>query len=217
MKPYVIVNCAMSIDGKIALANRKQMRISNEEDMKRVYMLRNECDAVLVGIGTVLNDDPKLTVKEKYVKNPSQPLRIVLDSNFRTPKNAEVMSKDAPTLIVTTCREFKEGNIEVIKCGKGKVDLKRLMKILYERGIKKLMVEGGETVIWEFLKNGLVDELSVFIAPIIIGGKNSPTLAGGEGALSPQKIIKMRLVESKKLGDGILLKFHPSTWTNSSR
>jgi len=122
MKPYVIVNCAMSIDGKIALANRKQMRISNEEDMKRVYMLRNECDAVLVGIGTVLNDDPKLTVKEKYVKNPSQPLRIVLDSNFRTPKNAEVMSKDAPTLIVTTCREFKEGNIEVIKCGKGKVD-----------------------------------------------------------------------------------------------
>ena len=217
MKPYVIVNCAMSVDGKIALANRKQMRISNEEDMKRVYMLRNECDAVLVGIGTVLNDDPKLTVKEKYVKNPSQPLRIVLDSNFRTPKNAEVMSKDAPTLIVTTCREFKEGNIEVIKCGKGKVDLKRLMKILYERGIKKLMVEGGETVIWEFLKNGLVDELSVFIAPIIIGGKNSPTLAGGEGALSPQKIIKMRLVESKKLGDGILLKFHPSTWTNSSR
>ena len=217
MKPYVIVNCAMSVDGKIALANRKQMRISNEEDMKRVYMLRNECDAVLVGIGTVLNDDPKLTVKEKYVKNPSQPLRIVLDSNFRTPKNAEVMSKDAPTLIVTTCREFKEGNIEVIKCGKGKVDLKRLMKILYERGIKKLMVEGGETVIWEFLKNGLVDELSVFIAPIIIGGKNSPTLAGGEGALSPKKIIKMRLVESKKLGDGILLKFHPSTWTNSSR
>jgi len=211
MKPYVIVNCAMSIDGKIALANRKQARISNEEDMKRVYILRHKCDAVLVGIGTVLNDDPKLTVKEKYVKNPSQPLRIVLDSKFRTPKNAEVMSKDAPTLIVTTSKQFKKGNIEVIKCGEGKVDLKRLMKILYERGIKKLMVEGGETVIWEFLKNGLVDELSVFIAPIIIGGKSSPTLAGGEGALSPKKIIKMRLAEAKKLGDGILLKFHPRT------
>lgn len=211
MRPYVIVNCAMSVDGKIALANRKQIRISNEEDMKRVYMLRHECDAVLVGIGTVLNDDPKLTVKEKYVKNPSQPLRIVLDSNFRTPKNAEVMSKDAPTLIVTTCKQFKKGNIEVIKCGEEKVNLHELMKILYERGIKKLMVEGGETVIWEFLKNNLVDEISVFIAPIIIGGKNSPTLAGGEGVMSPKNIIKMKLVEARKLGNGILLRFHPST------
>lgn len=202
----------MSIDGKIALANRKQTRISNEEDMKRVYKLRHECDAVLVGIGTVLNDDPKLTVKEKYVKNPSQPLRIVLDSHFRTPKNAEVMSKNAPTLIVTTCTQFKKENIEVIKCGEKKVDLKKLMDILYKRGVKRLLVEGGETVIWEFLKNHLVDELSIFIAPIIIGGKNSPTLAGGEGASLPEEIIRMKLVESKKLGDGILLKFYsPST------
>lgn len=211
MRPYVIINCAMSIDGKIALATREQTRISNEEDMKRVHMLRHECDAVLVGIGTVLTDDPKLTVKEKYVKHPSQPLRIVLDSSFRTPKNAEVMSNDAPTLIVTTCREFKKENIEAIKCGEEKVDLKKLMNTLYEKGIKKIMVEGGETIIWEFLKNSLADELSVFVAPIIIGGTQSPALAGGEGALLPEEIIKMKLGELKKLGNGILLKFYPKT------
>ncbi len=211
MRPYVIINCAMSIDGKIALATRKQTRISSEEDMKRVHMLRHECDAVLVGIGTVLTDDPKLAVKEKYVKHPSQPLRIVLDSSFRTPKNAEVMSNDAPTLIVTTCREFKKGNIEAIKCGEEKVDLKKLMSTLYERGVKKIMVEGGETVIWEFLKNSLADELSVFVAPIIIGGTQSPTLAGGEGAFLPEEIIKMKLGELKKLGNGVLLKVYPKT------
>ncbi|HDH81938.1 MAG TPA: 5-amino-6-(5-phosphoribosylamino)uracil reductase, partial [Thermoplasmatales archaeon] len=92
MKPFVIVNCAMSIDGKIAFPDRKQAKISNDEDMARVHKLRDECDAVLVGIGTVLSDNPKLTVKEKYVQNPSNPLRVVLDSNFRTPRDAEVFS-----------------------------------------------------------------------------------------------------------------------------
>ena len=71
-KPYVIINCAMSADGKIALPTRKQLRISSEEDIKRMYNLRNKCDGVLVGVGTILSDDPKLTVKEKYVKNPNK-------------------------------------------------------------------------------------------------------------------------------------------------
>ncbi len=81
-RPYVVINCAMSADGKIASPSGKQMRISCDEDIKRMYELRNGCDAVLVGINTVLSDDPKLTVKEKYVKNPKQPIRIVLDTNL---------------------------------------------------------------------------------------------------------------------------------------
>jgi 2,5-diamino-6-(ribosylamino)-4(3H)-pyrimidinone 5'-phosphate reductase len=201
----------MSIDGKIALATRKQIRISNEGDMKRVHALRHACDAVLVGVGTVLEDNPKLTVKEKYVQNPVQPLRIVIDSYFRTPETAEVMSSVAPTLIVTACTEFKKDNIEVIACGEEHVDLKKLMHLLYERGIKKLLVEGGETVIWEFLKHRLVDELSVFLSPIIIGGVHTPSLAGGEGASLPEDVINMRLGGVVKLGDGVVLTFYPST------
>jgi len=83
--PHVIINCAMSLDGKLASQSGRQMKISCEEDIKRMYKLRNNYDAVLVGIGTVLSDDPKLTVKEKYVKNPKQPIRIVLDTYCKTP------------------------------------------------------------------------------------------------------------------------------------
>jgi len=209
MRPFVIVNCAMSIDGKIALPNREQTRISNEEDIARVHKLRNACDAVLVGIGTVLADNPKLTVKEKYVANPSNPLRVVLDSKFRIPSNAEVLSNDAPTIIATTCREFRKGNIEAIKCGEDSINLDCLMNLLYERGIRKLLVEGGETVIWEFLRQGLVDEFYIFMAPFVIGGTTSPTAAGGGGASSPEDIIHMKLVDVKRVGEGLLMKFKP--------
>ena len=94
-RPHVTINCAMSADGKIALPNRKQLRISCDEDIKRMYNLRNEVDAVLVGIETILSDDPKLTVKEKYVKNLKQPLRVVLDSTCKTPKDALVLNDSA--------------------------------------------------------------------------------------------------------------------------
>ena len=100
--PYTIINCAMSADGKIALPSRKQTRISNEEDMARVHRLRNECDAVLVGVGTILSDDPKLTVKERHVDEVRNPLRVVLDSKGRTPTDSEVLSNDSPTLILTS-------------------------------------------------------------------------------------------------------------------
>lgn len=208
MKPYVIINCASSIDGKIALVGKKSLKISNEEDMGRVHILRNECDAILVGIGTVLEDNPKLTVKEKYVKNAKQPVRVVLDSKFRVPKDAEVMKPYGKTIIATTCKEFKREHIEVIKCGNGKVDLKKLLKILYNRGIRKILVEGGSTVIWEFLKNKLADELIVFYAPLIIGGK-APSIAGGEGAKSEEEVIKLEIKEIKRVGDGFLVRFIP--------
>lgn len=205
MKPYVIVNCAMSLDGKIALPSREQTPISCKEDIERVHRLRNECNAILVGIGTILADDPSLLVKEEYVKKTRRPLRIVLDSKLRIPRDAKIL-KGGETMIVTTIDKKLEG-IDVVRCGNGKVDLKKLMGILSKRGIKKLLVEGGETVIWEFLKARLVDEVMVYIAPIIIGGTASPTMAGGEGAKSMGEIVPLKLIEMERLGEGILLKY----------
>jgi len=198
----------MSIDGKIALPSRKQTRISNEEDIARVHRLRNDCDGILVGIGTVLSDDPKLTVKEKYVQNAGKPLRIVLDSKGRTPPGAEVLSGDHPTLIVTSegC-ESTFGQAEVARFGMEKVDLCALMGFLHDRGLRKLLVEGGETVIWSFLREGLVDELKVFVGSMIIGGEGSPTMAGGEGSASFEEIIPLVLKRSTQLGDGMLLEY----------
>ena len=197
----------MSLDGKIASQSGKQIKISCEEDIKRMYMLRNNSDAVLVGIGTILSDNPKLTVKEKYVKKPKQPLRIVLDTNCKTPISALVVNNVAKTLIAIgqDCNKKFPKNVELIKCkvnGKGFIDLENLIEILKEKGINKLMVEGGGTVIGSFLKSNFVDDMFIYVAPIIIGGKNTPTLVK-----NIDENINLKLVKIKKIGEGILLNY----------
>jgi len=211
-RPYVIINCAMSADGKIALPNRKQLRISCDKDIERMYKLRNEFDAVLVGIGSILTDNPKLTVKEKYVKNPCQPIRIVLDSKCRTPIDSQVVNQITKTYIITNkrCDKTFDNNVEVIECPKdidGLINLETMLDILHKRGIKTLMVEGGGTVIWSFLRNGLVDDVYVYIAPIIIGGKMTPTMTDGLGIKSKDELISLKIVTIKSLENGILVHY----------
>ena len=204
----VILNCAMSVDGKIALPTRKQTKISNQEDMERVHRLRDGADAILVGIGTILADDPKLTVSEKYVKPTRQPLRIVLDSKGRTPLKAEVLKGPAKTLIVTneSCKKKFTG-ADVARFGKKEIDLKALLNHLSSKGIKTLLVEGGETVMWSFMNERLADELSVFVGSMIIGGSKSPTMAGGEGVSTLDDVVRLSLKSCEKVGDGVLLRY----------
>ena len=204
-RPYTIINCAASVDGKIALVGKKPLKISNKDDIARVHHLRNECDGILVGIGTVLADNPKLTVKEDYVNEIKQPLRIILDSKYRTPITAEVMKPTTNTLIVTTCKSFKKGHLEVVKCGTNKVDLYKLMDFLYNRQIKKLLVEGGSRVIWEFLTKKLVDEILIFYSPLIIGG-SAPNIVGGEGVKEERDLIRLSIVNIEQIGEGYLIK-----------
>ena len=197
----------MSVDGKIALSDGKAVRLSNEEDLRRVHRLRARVDAILVGVGTVLMDDPKLTVKPKYAKGRN-PLRIVLDSDGKIPKRAHVLDGSAPTLIVTSeesARDFP--NAEVLRCGKDEVDLPLLLDHLATRGIKTLMVEGGSTVIWSFLHHGLADELRIFIRSRALGGHSAPTLAGGQGAASLKESTRLRLDRTRRLGDGLLIEY----------
>jgi len=198
----------MSADGKIALRTRKQTKISNEQDKGRVHRLRNSSDAILVGVETVLTDDPKLTVNEKYVRHPRHPIRIVLDSRGRTPAKALVLNGASPTLIVTNegCKkEFK--NAEAVRCGRGDVDLKRLMQFLDKIGIRTLLVEGGSKVIWSFLESKIADEVNLFVGSIIIGGDKAPTAAGGEGAESEKAVVELKLIDAKVLGSGVLLRY----------
>jgi 2,5-diamino-6-(ribosylamino)-4(3H)-pyrimidinone 5'-phosphate reductase len=204
----VIINCAMSADGKIATRSRKQTAISNDTDRKRVHLLRNSVDAILVGIGTVLADDPKLTVKEKYVPDPKKPVRVVLDSKGRTPPEAKVLNGDAKTIIVTAEESGKDfAGAETIRCGRGRVDLAELLQILEERGIRKLLVEGGSEVIWSFLESRLADEIYIFIGSMVIGGDSAPTPAGGGGASSIDEAVALRLKKAEVVGDGVLLKY----------
>jgi len=207
VRPHVVVNAAMSVDGKIALPSRKGVRISNEEDMRRVHHLRAECDAILVGVGTVLMDDPKLTVKPELAKGPN-PLRIVLDSDGNTPDAAAVLDGTAPTLIATNnacTKTFR--NAEVVRCGEDAVDVRKLLGILAERGVKRLLVEGGSTVNWSFFRAGLVDELYVFVGDLVIGGHSAPSLVGGEGAASVEDAVRLTLKGAAPLGNGVLLQY----------
>ena len=203
-RPKVIVNVAMSADGKIALPDRTEVKISGDEDFERVHELRNRVDAILVGIGTVLADDPKLTVKEKYVKEPKHPLKVVLDSKGRIPEDAQLFD-EGDWLIATTEDVEKEGWIQ---CGEsGLVDLQVLMEGLSERGIGELLVEGGGEVISSFFEEGLVDEFNLFVGSLIIGGREAPTPVDGEGAGTIDDTVELKFYGYEEMDDGILLKY----------
>ncbi len=207
MRPRVIINAAMSLDGKIAFFDGRPARLSNEEDLARVHRLRAEADAILVGVGTVLKDDPQLTVKPEQSKGRN-PLRVVLDSGGKTPDHAHVLDATAATLIATTVdctREFT--NAQVFRAGKDEVDLEVLLDHLASQGVKTLLVEGGSTTIWSFLRLHLADELKVFIASAVLGGHAAPTLAGGPGVPSLEQSFRLKLDKAERLGDGLLVEY----------
>jgi 2,5-diamino-6-(ribosylamino)-4(3H)-pyrimidinone 5'-phosphate reductase len=207
VRPRVTVNCAMSADGKIGFVTRTQARISSEEDLRRVHRLRAANDAIVVGIGTVLADDPKLTVKGEYARGKN-PIRVILDSRGRTPEGAHVLDGKAPTLIFTNSRCKKNfGWAEVIRCGDVGVNLVKMLDILSEKGVRKVLVEGGEAVIWSFLREGLADDLKIFVGSLVLGGKGGPTPAGGPGVTRIDDAIPLKLVRTRRLGGGVLLEY----------
>ncbi len=201
-RPHVTVNVAMSADGKIAMVENREVKISGDRDFKRVHQLRNGVDAIVVGIGTVLADDPKLTVKKKYVDDPKKPLRVVLDSGNRIPKYSNIFT-DHNYLIATTVSTDDRNRV---KCGDGpRVDIPILLEKLYERGVRKILVEGGGEVISSFVKAKAVDEYFVYVGSVIIGGRDAPTPVDGDGMISRDDLIRLELITHEPMDDGMLL------------
>ncbi len=208
MRPFIHVNCAMSADGKIAGEDRTQVRISSEEDKSRVKTLRSKYDAILVGVGTVIADDPHLTLKGgDYDTNP---IRIVLDPHGRTPDEAQVLDDRAPTVMVTLEGCDREWDCEeTIRAGKDEIDLEKVMESLAEDiGIENVLVEGGGFTISKFFKAGLVDRYTVFVGGLVIGGSASPTPCDGDGWIADGGIV-LELRGCEVLGNGALLTFEP--------
>lgn len=205
MRPQVLVNCAMSPDGKIATKERRQVRISSEEDMIRVRELRASCDAILVGVGTVLADDPHLTIKGN--DRDRNPLRVVLDPRGRTPHEAKVLDAQARTLIVTLrSTENVWPGIDVFRSGEDFIDLLALMDELERLGVRALMVEGGGETIWRFFKAGLVDRYLVYVGTRVFGGREAPSPVDGEGFLE-KDTYRLRLRSVERIGEGVLLSY----------
>ena len=207
MRPFIHVNCAMSADGKIAGTDRRQVSISSDEDKTRVKTLRKKYDSILVGVGTVIADDPHLTVKSlSYDENP---IRIVLDPNGRTPDNALVVNSSAPTVIVTTKDCTKTWNdVNIIRSGKN-IDLSDVLDRLTAQGIESILVEGGGETIASFFREGFVDRYTVFVGSLIIGGRSAPTPVDGKGWVDTGG-MRLSLKDVTMLGDGVLLTYVPT-------
>jgi len=222
MRPYVHVNVAMSADGKLSTRERRQVKISGSSDFTRVDMIKAESDAIMVGIGTVLADDPSLTVKSPALVTErlengkdENPVRIVVDSRARTPIDAAILHKGKGERIIacslqadTEKKEALSQYATVIVAGEREVDLPLLLSLLHERGIRTLMVEGGGTLIWGFFHEGLVDKLTCYVGNMVIGGDRAPTLADGEGFIHKSDFIRLSLYGFERIDSGILL-----TWT----
>lgn len=215
-RPFVYINSAMSADGKISTLLRRQIKISGKEDLERVDRLRASSDAIMVGVGTVLADDPGLRIKSDLLRQARQaqgkaenPLRVVADSLARTPPNAMVLgagsmiavSKAAPRQKLA--RLSKRGELAVV--GDVRVDLSELMDVLYGKGVRRLMVEGGGALNWSMIEAGLVDEIYVHIGPMLIGGTSAPSLADGTGF--SETFPSLELVCLERLDGGALLKW----------
>lgn len=215
MKPYIILNSAMTLDGKIATRTGSS-EISGPEDLQRVHQIRKELDAIMVGINTVLEDDPRLTVHKLSSNDSDNPLRVVTDSKARTPLNSRVLNEEAQTLIAVSQEAPRKRvkslvdrgkNVDVILAGKTRVDLTILMDELAQRGIRSMLLEGGSTLNYSMLRDGLVDEVRVCIAPMIAGGVKAKTLVDGEGVDYMKDAFKLELKKSYKLGKDFILEY----------
>ncbi len=218
MMPYVILNAAMTLDGKIA-THTGSSNISVAEELKRVHELRKQCDGIMVGIGTVLADEPRRTVHKIDAKKTDNPVRVVVDSRLQTPQDARITNDDARTIIACAneykdeikssekYNDFRKKGVSIFWSGDKRVDLKSLMIYLHEEGIEKLMLEGGSTLNFSMIKAGLIDEISICVAPMIAGGVNSKTFFDGEGFDTMDEAVRLELLDSYNLDKDLILKY----------
>ena len=201
----------MSADGKISTKERVQLRISEDEDFKRVDELKCSVDAIMVGVGTVLADNPSLTIKSGKTPNP---MRVVVDSHARTPLDAEILTTGdgARVILVSESAPIERINAlsehaEIVILGKERVDLRAGLIELKRQGVNRLMVEGGGTLNWSLVREGLVDEIYTFIGDLVIGGASAPTLVDGDGFSKDERFLPLELIDFERIGGGVLLRW----------
>jgi len=211
-RPHVILSAAISIDGKIATRSGDS-KLSSKKDKIRLHKLRSKVDAILIGKNTVHRDNPLLTVRHSKGKNP---IRIILDSQGTISAHSRILqtSNKVPTIIVVSKKiskinleKLKKFPIEVIVSGKNSINLESLLNILNKRKITTLLVEGGGTVNWQFIKNNLFDEILLTVAPFIIGGTEAITFVQGDGFDKIKKSPNLRLNRIKRLENYLILHY----------
>lgn len=213
--PFVTVKAAMSLDGKLATATGESQWITSDASRRHVHRMRYETDALLVGLGTVVADDPQLTPRGDF-DEARCPWRIIVDGAAGIPLEATVLTDEwrARTVVVTTQdapeekREFIQdtgAQVLTLHGDLDNVDLGELMAALAERGIIYVMIEGGASVITSAFEHGVVDKVALFYAPMLIGGRDAPSLIGGTGVSTLDDAIALTDVKTTRLGDDLLV------------
>ncbi len=209
-RPFVVLKVAMSMDGKIATRTGDSKYITGREARKYVHQLRSDLDAVMIGINTVLKDDPKLT--PRMVKNGTDPMKVVIDSELKTPMKCNLMKQPSKLIIATTNKApkakinkfYQKGvNVIVLNSKRGMVDLKELMKELGKKEITSLMIEGGSQLNSSAIKDRIADKLLIFTAPKIVG--NGLEAIGNLGITNIDKAVKLKNIKTMKIGKDVLL------------
>ena len=211
-RPRVIFSAAITLDGKLASRNGDS-KLSSKIDKIRVHKLRSKVDAILIGKNTVKIDDPLLSVHNIKKKNP---IRIILDSNatIRTSSRILKTCSKIPTIIVVTKKAQKKNlqklekfPVQIVVCGNNTVSIKKLLVSLKKKGIKNILVEGGGTTNWAFVKENLVDEAIITITPYLVGGMTATTLVDGDGFSTITKSIRLKLKNVKKMKNEVVLHY----------
>lgn len=215
--PFVIIKAAVSLDGRIATRTGDSKWISNERSRLLVHRLRNKVDGVLVGVGTVMKDDPLLTVRLPKGKI-KDPLRIIIDPRLRLSNKSQILNDPDKTLIVTGDQVpfgKKKGllskGVDILSLPEqaGRISIKDLLTDLGRRGLISLLVEGGAEVYGSFLSERQVDKLILFIAPLLIGGQKAKGMIGGQGVASITEALRFKEMKVKSLAGDILVEAYP--------
>jgi 2,5-diamino-6-(ribosylamino)-4(3H)-pyrimidinone 5'-phosphate reductase len=212
----------MSLDGKLAYSGGKRAFLSGQEDLARVQRLRATSDAILIGAGTVRLDDPSLRIhwelieKEKLPPEISErqldpPQRVVLGSRHGLPPKARVLDGSIPTTVFSAKgdRTVYPPHVNVIPPTGARVDIQGALKWLKGKQVSRLMVEGGSEVLTSFIKAGLMDRMTIFVSPVIIGGNESPPFHTGGESHGPDDVVSLKFIAADKIDGGVLLTLSP--------
>ena len=222
-RPFVFINVAMTADGKIDTFQRRGAAISSPRDKERVDQLRARADAVMVGGRTLLDEDPKLTVKSEVLRaervrggRSPNPVKVGVVTQANIKEDSQFVNSGPAGIVIFTTRRTSKRQLSLLKAQSvdvyvddaQQVNLERALNTLKNLGIDRLMVEGGATLNFELMRLGLVDEVTAYVAPMIFGGESAPTMAAGAG-VERSAAIPMKLVSAEAWEDGgVLLTYH---------